>query len=109
MGGLTQTPSAISPFDLCVLCGDQLANGNRVGAPVYGPLRPARICPDARARSLWRRGGGAAPGADVPWRGEHREGDRTISGPATKERLEGAWGKIAERAGPGADVVLVLF
>ncbi len=51
----------------------------------------------------------AVPEANVTFLAEHPERDARINGPATKERLEGALREIGERAGPRADVVLVLF
>ena len=51
----------------------------------------------------------AVPEANVTFLAERPERDPRISGPATKERLETALRDIGQRAGPDADVVLVLF
>ena len=51
----------------------------------------------------------AVPEANVVFLAERPERDARINGPATKERLEAALRDIGQRAGPDADVVLVLF
>ncbi|MBI2535499.1 MAG: hypothetical protein HYW06_00670, partial [Gemmatimonadetes bacterium] len=55
------------------------------------------------------RQGLGLPSANVAFLAERPERDPRITGPATKERLKAALREIAQRAEPGADVVLVLF
>ncbi|MBI2401840.1 MAG: hypothetical protein HYV20_03690 [Gemmatimonadetes bacterium] len=55
------------------------------------------------------RQGLGLPPANVAFLAERPERDPRITGPATKERLEAALRELADRAEPGADVVLVLF
>ncbi len=51
----------------------------------------------------------AVPEANVSFLAERPERDSRIRGPATKERLETAVREVAERAEPGAEVLIVLF
>ena len=56
------------------------------------------------ARSRW-----GVPDSDIVYLGEHPEADTRMSGPATKQRLTTALQALAGKAGPDADVFLVLF
>jgi hypothetical protein len=49
------------------------------------------------------------PDSDITFLAEYPERDKRAAGPATKERLQGALEAIGRRAGPSADLVLVLF
>jgi len=49
------------------------------------------------------------PEGNVVFLAERPERDSKISGPATKDRLAGVLREIAQRAEPGADVVVILF
>ena len=56
------------------------------------------------ARSRW-----GVPDSDIVYMGEHPETDTRMSGPATKQRLAATLEALAGKAGPGADVFLVLL
>jgi hypothetical protein len=56
------------------------------------------------ARSRW-----GVPDSDIVYLGEHPDADSLMSGPATKQRLTAALQALAGKAGPEADVFLVLF
>lgn len=47
--------------------------------------------------------------SNITFLAEHAEGDQRVSGPATKERLQAALDAVGRRAGPTADLLLVLF
>jgi hypothetical protein len=56
------------------------------------------------ARSRW-----GVPDSDIVYLGEHPEADSQMSGAATKQRLTVALQALAAKAGPDADVFVVLF
>lgn len=49
------------------------------------------------------------PDSDITFLAEYPERDKRITGPATRERLQAALEAIGRRAGPSADLLLVLF
>jgi hypothetical protein len=49
------------------------------------------------------------PDSNITFLAEYPERDQRVTGPATKERLKAALEVIGRRAGPSADLVLVLF
>jgi hypothetical protein len=55
-------------------------------------------------RSRW-----GVPDSDIVYLGEHPEADSRMSGPATRQRVTAALQALAAKAGPEADVFLVLF
>lgn len=56
------------------------------------------------AHSRW-----GVPDSDIVYLGEHPDGDKRMRGPATKQRLTAALQALAAKAGPNAEVLLVLF